>query len=183
MIYIACNFSLYIKGIWILIVCLAIVLIPTSTLFAQIEKTGTDSTYTEKKQTESSLMNLLEQVTLSDQKQNNSHDLDISEVIISSMISKHGNDFLDYFSSSFSWPKTNGSFIILISERPFRINTTQILIQVNDLEVFQNVLQPRTSYLEELAQYAQAITKQYILNYQQIMMELESSDRSGSGIY
>ena len=70
-----------------------------------------------------------------------------------------------------------------VKERTFSLNNTQITIKVNELEVFQNMLQPRTSYLEELAAYAQRVTANYIINYQQIMKELDGDDRSGSGIY
>mgnify|MGYP001385791378 FL=1 len=110
-------------------------------------------------------------------------ELEINELIINSMRSKAGNDFFDHFTSDFEWPETNQSFIIVISEKPFRASTTQVIITVNDLDVFENVLQPRSSYLEDLADYAQLMTTQYILNYQQIMHDLDGEDRSGSGIY
>ena len=115
--------------------------------------------------------------------QSRADQLEIDEIMVNATISKPGNDFFYYYSNSFIWPESSGDFIVEVRERPFRLNNTQITIKVNDLEVFQNMLQPRISYLEELAAYAQQITVSYIINYQQIMKELDGDDRSGSGIY
>jgi curli production assembly/transport component CsgE len=109
--------------------------------------------------------------------------LEIDELIVNATFSKPGNDFFYYYSNSFVWPEASGDFIVQVSEKPFRLTNTQITIKVNDLEVFQNMLQPRTSYLEELATYAQQVTANYIINYQQIMKELDGDDRTGSGIF
>ena len=98
-------------------------------------------------------------------------------------ITKTGSDFFNNYTSGFEWPDVAGGFIVEISERPFRLTNTQVTIKVNDLEVFQNMLQPRASYLEELAAYARQVTLNYIVNYQQIMKELDGDDRAGSGIF
>jgi curli production assembly/transport component CsgE len=108
---------------------------------------------------------------------------EIDQLIVNSVISKPGNDFFYYFTLDFEWPVHEGTFIVTVTERPFRTTTTQIIITVNDLEVFNSFLQPRSSYLEDLADEAQAITANYISNYQRIMRELEDEDRSGTGIY
>ena len=163
---------------------LTIALLSSALALGQEDTTEIDSAQLRKEQTETFLRNLVEEATAKVQKtQNSFEDLEIDELIVNSVISKPGNDFFDYFTAGFSWPEIEGNFIILISEKPFRTNLTQILIEVNDLPVFQNVLQPRASYLEELAQYAQEITTTYLLNYQQIILELDGNDRSGSGIY
>ena len=130
------------------------------------------------------LQNLITEIKSTIEKSNNQfEELEIDELIVNAMVSKAGNDFFDYFTADFEWPESQQNFIIVISEKPFRASTTQLIITVNDLEVFQNVLQPRGSYLEELADYAQIVTTQYIVNYQQIMHDLDGADRSGTGIY
>jgi curli production assembly/transport component CsgE len=155
---------------------------PTTSIFGQADTLKTDSTQRQK--TERFLEKLIEDATETAQSMISSYDqLEIDELIVNATISKPGNDFFYYFSNSFVWPEAAGDFIVQISERPFRLNSTQITIKVNELEVFQNMLQPRTSYLEELAVYAQRVTVNYIVNYQQIMKELDGDDRTGSGIY
>ncbi|MEP1095191.1 MAG: CsgE family curli-type amyloid fiber assembly protein [Cyclobacteriaceae bacterium] len=167
-----------------LLIYLLLILFSCSLALGQQDTTRIDSTNIQKRQTETYLRNLLEEsIAKVHNTQEDFTDIEISELIISSMISKSGSDFFDYFTTGFSWPSVEGSYIILVSEKPFRTSTTQIQIKVNDLEVFQNVLQPRASYLEELASYARTITVKYILNYQQIMRDLDGYDRSGSGIY
>jgi curli production assembly/transport component CsgE len=163
---------------------LAFIILSNSIVLGQNDTSKVDSTQIIKKQTETHLQNVLEEaITTLQNQQNHFDDLEISELIVNSVISKPGNDFFDYFTAAFSWPEVEGDFIILISEKPSRTNTTQIVVMVNDLVVYQNFLQPRASYLQEHAEYAQEMTINYILNYQQIMRDLEGDDRSGSGIY
>ena len=155
---------------------------PTISIFGQADTLKTDST--QRENTERFLEKLIEDATETAQSMLSRYDqLEIDELIVNSTISKPGNDFFYYFSNSFVWPEASGDFIVQVSERPFRLSSTQITIKVNELEVFQNMLQPRTSYLEELAAYAQRVTVNYIVNYQQIMKELDGDDRTGSGIY
>lgn len=155
---------------------------PTTSIFGQADTLKTDST--QRENTERFLEKLIEDATETAQSMLSRYDqLEIDELIVNSTISKPGNDFFYYFSNSFVWPEASGDFIVQVSERPFRLSSTQITIKVNELEVFQNMLQPRTSYLEELAAYAQRVTVNYIVNYQQIMKELDGDDRTGSGIY
>ena len=138
----------------------------------------------QKERVEQYLQKLLDEATITAQKMLYNYDqLEIDELMVNATFSKAGNDFFYYYSNSFIWPEAAGDFIVEVTERPFRLSNTQITIKVNDLEVFKNMLQPRTSYLEELAIYAQQVTANYIINYQQIMRELDGDDRTGSGIY
>jgi curli production assembly/transport component CsgE len=161
---------------------IALFIFTSNTLFGQADTTKVDSLQKEK--VERYLEKLIEDATETAKSMINNYDqLEIDELIVDATISKPGNDFFYYYSNSFVWPEAAGDFIVQVTEKPFRLNSTQISIKVNDLEVFQNMLQPRTSYLEELASYAQQVTVNYIVNYQQIMKELDGDDRSGSGIY
>jgi curli production assembly/transport component CsgE len=110
-------------------------------------------------------------------------DLEIDEILVNETLSKPGNDFFDMFYNAFVWPDVPGDYIVTISERPFRLTTTLVEIRVNDLEVFSNFLQPRSSFLEELVNYATEVTRQYIINYNAIIQELGGEDMGGTGIY
>jgi curli production assembly/transport component CsgE len=161
---------------------IALFIFTSTALFGQTDTTKVDSLQKEK--VERYLEKLIKDATETAKSTINNYDqLEIDELIVNATISKPGNDFFYYYSNSFVWPEAAGDFIVQVTEKPFRLNNTQISIKVNDLEVFQNMLQPRTSYLEELAIYAQQVTVNYIVNYQQIMKELDGDDRSGSGIY
>lgn len=163
-----------IRKLW-LIPILLIIAIPG---FCQTDSIANDSLA--RLRTEAYLKSLLDR-TVSEQK--STDELEINEIIVNEMISKHGNDFFDHFTAGFEWPEVEGNYIIIISERPFRTGITQVRIKVNELEVFESFLQPRNSFLEELAGYTRILTVQYIMNYHQIYLELEGKDRRGTGIY
>ena len=153
-----------------------------TSLFGQADTVKVDSLQKEK--VEKYLQKLIEEATETAKEIIYNYDqLEIDELIVNATFSKPGNDFFYFYSNGFVWPQVSGDFIVQVTERPFRLNNTQITIKVNELEVFQNMLQPRTSYLEELAKYAQQVTANYIINYQQIMKELDGDDRTGSGIF
>ena len=150
----------------------------------RLQSEKSDSIKAKDRQVEAYLEKLIQEATDKAQKQDANYDmLEIDELIVDATITKPGSDFFYYFSTSFQWPEAPGDFIVEVSERPFRLNNTQVTIKVNDLEVFQNMLQPRATFIEELATYAQQLTQNYIVNYAQIMKELDGDDRSGSGIY
>ena len=164
------------------LIYIALFIISTTSLFGQADSVKVDSL--QKVKVERYLKKLIEDATETAKEIVYNYDqLEIDELIVNATFSKPGNDFFYYYSNSFVWPDASGDFIVQVTERPFRLNNTQITIKVNELEVFQNMLQPRTSYLEELAAYAQRVTANYIVNYQQIMKELDGEDRTGSGIF
>lgn len=164
------------------ILYITLLIFSSTSLFGQVDTVRTDSV--QRKKVEKYLEKLIEDATETAKEIVYNYDqLEIDELIVNATFSKPGNDFFYYYSNSFIWPEASGDFIVQVSEKPFRLTNTQITIKVNDLEVFQNMLQPRTSYLEELAAYAQQVTANYIINYQQIMKELDGDDRTGSGIF
>jgi curli production assembly/transport component CsgE len=110
--------------------------------------------------------------------------IEIDRLIVDETISKPGYDFMDMFFSQWTWPTlTNGAFIIVVSERPFRGITSQIQISVNDMVVFSGFLQSRAEYLELLVADALEQTTAHLLNYETIMKELIGLDMIGTGIY
>ena len=110
--------------------------------------------------------------------------IEIDKLIVDETISKAGLDFLELFLASWTWPQnTNGSFQMVVTEKPFRGISTQVVITLNDLIVFESFLQTRFDVLESLAQQAVEQTSAYLMNYESIMRQLEGDDTAGNGIY
>ncbi len=111
-------------------------------------------------------------------------DNEIDRLIVDETISKAGHDFLELFFARWTWPDlSNGSFMMVVEERPFRGISTQVVISVNDLVVFESFLQARYEYLEYLAETAIEQTTSYLNNYELIVRQLEGIDMKGTGIY
>jgi curli production assembly/transport component CsgE len=96
---------------------------------------------------------------------------------------KTGKDFYDLFYSSWEAPKEAKNYTITVSEKPFRLTTTLIVVSINDNTVYQAILQPRQDIVEGLSADAISITQSYLANYEEIMKELNGEDMSGSGIF
>ncbi|MBL6448088.1 hypothetical protein JMN32_17350 [Fulvivirga sp. 29W222] len=110
--------------------------------------------------------------------------IEIDKLIVDETISKAGHEFMEIFFSLWNWPHvSNGSFMMVVKERPFRGISTTITITINDLTVFESFLQTRYDVLESLAKMAVKQTYGYLINYDNIMKQLEGEDMQGSGIY
>lgn len=110
--------------------------------------------------------------------------VEIDRLVVDETISKAGHEFVELFLILWNWPQNlKESFLMVIAERPFRGTSTQIVITVNDLVVFESFLQTRYDFLEYLAELANEQTSGYLINYENIMRQLEGDDLSGNGIY
>jgi len=110
--------------------------------------------------------------------------IEIDRLIMDETISKAGYDFIDLFNTLWSWPEPlTGSFIMIITERPYRGISTQLVISINDLVVFESFLQSRYDFLESLAEMAVEQATAYLFNYEEIRKQLEGDDTKGTGIY
>ncbi len=110
--------------------------------------------------------------------------IEIDQLIVDETISKAGYDFQELFFTLWSWPPAlEESFILVVTERPYRGISTQIIISVNDQIVFESFLQPRYEVLEALAQSAIEQASGYLINYAAIQQQLGSDDTRGTGIY
>ncbi len=110
--------------------------------------------------------------------------IEIDRLIIDETISKAGYDFFELFNSYWTWPEpSKESFILVIAERPYRGISTQVIISVNELIVFESFLQTRYDFLEYLAGLAAEQTIGYIINYEDIIKQLEGADAQGNGIF
>ena len=129
-----------------------------------------------------SLKKLLEQVV---KQPGNSGDLEIEidGLLVDDTKTKTGKDFYDLFYGSWEAPKEAKNFTITISEKPFRLSSTLIVVSINDTPVYQSVLQPRQDIVEGLSQDAISTTQSYLANYEEIMKQLNGDDMAGSGIF
>ncbi len=114
---------------------------------------------------------------------NNDTEIGIDGLLVDDTRTRMGKDFYDLFYTNWEAPPKAKDFTITISERPFRITTTMVLISINENTVFQQILQPRQEIIEALALDAVAITRDYLTNYEEIMRQLNGEDMEGSGIY
>ena len=110
--------------------------------------------------------------------------IEIDRLIVDETLSKAGYDFLELFQTKWTWPLTlKEPFLMIVSERPFRGISTQLVISLNDLVVFESFLQTRYDVLESLADAAVEQALAYLLNYESIMAQIDSEELIEGEIY
>jgi curli production assembly/transport component CsgE len=129
-----------------------------------------------------SLKKLLDQVVKQPDKSGDL-EIEIDGLLVDDTKTKTGKDFYDLFYGSWEAPKEAKNFTITISEKPFRLSSTLIVVSINDTPVYQSVLQPRQDIVEGLSQDAISTTQSYLANYEEIMKQLNGDDMAGSGIF
>ncbi len=110
-------------------------------------------------------------------------DIEIGSLIVDETQTKLGHDFYDQFFSNWPSPEGNTNYTIIISEKPIPGTGTQVTVTLNDLNIYQRILQPRFDVIEASAIEAVNITFQFLQNYEAIVKELEGEDLKGTGIY
>jgi len=121
--------------------------------------------------------------TESDSEAENALALEIDGLIVDETRTKAGRDFYEIFYAQWVPPPGAQDFNILIREKPGRLRTTIVEIELNELTVFQANLQPRYDIIVQLANAALQRTQAYLANYEQIQQQLGGDDMQGSGIY
>lgn len=173
-------------GFRLLVICFFIF---TSTLVrGQVQSTSesqkSDTTQVTKSNTPEFLKSLVEEVKNQNSvKKSSDVVLEIDGLLIDDTKTKGGRDFYDLFFRDWVAPPDAKNYSIFIVERPFRLNQTTIEISINEILVFQAFLQPRVDYIEELALQSIGITQQYLVQYEQLVRELDGEERRGSGIF
>lgn len=155
-------------------------------VIAQTDSMMVDTILIQRKiqQAPESLQKLMKEITEEASKGvNNDADLEIDGLLFDETRTKSGKDFYDFFYTGWEAPVNAHNYSIFISEKPYRLTTTMIEISINETLVYQSFLQPRSEYIEMLAEQAVAQTQMYLQNYEEIVRQLDGDDRSGSGIY
>jgi curli production assembly/transport component CsgE len=109
--------------------------------------------------------------------------IEIDGLLVDDSKTRAGKEFYDLFYNGFVAPQNARNYTITVSEKPFRLNTTQIVVMINDNPVYQNILQPRQEIIETMCEEAIATTQEYLTYYEDIMKQLNGEDMTGSGIY
>ena len=110
-------------------------------------------------------------------------ELELDGMLSDETKTKSGKDFYDLFYSLWEAPPEARNFLIFITEKPYRLTTTQIEVRINEIIVFISFLQPRADIVEQLAEQAVAQTQMYLANYEEVMRQLEGDDQAGTRIY
>ena len=110
-------------------------------------------------------------------------EIEIDGLLVDETKTKTGKDFYDLFYNSWVAPKGAKNYTITISEKPFRLISTLIVVSINDTPVYQSILQPRQDIVEKLSENAIATTQNYLANYEEIMKQLNGDDMVGTGIF
>jgi curli production assembly/transport component CsgE len=134
------------------------------------------------KQVPVELMKIVEQATKHSINSDNV-EIEIDGLLVDDTKTKAGKDFYDLFCNTWEAPFQAKSYSITVSEKPFRLSSTLITVSINDILVYQAILQPRQDILEAMTGEAIAITQEYLVNYEEIMKQINGDDLSGSGIY
>lgn len=129
-----------------------------------------------------SLKNLFNQIV---KQANHSEDveIEIDGLLVDDTKTKMGKDFYDLFYGNWEAPPRAKNFTITVSEKPFRLTSTLIVVSINENPVYQAILQPRQDVVEALSFEAISSTQSYLVNYEEIMRQLNGEDMTGSGIY
>lgn len=163
------------------IVYILLFLIPALNGYSQ---TDTLQVKKELKEAPQSLKKLIEEITANEtEKVEEDADIEIDGLLFDETKTKSGRDFYDFFYTGWETPANARNYSIFITEKPYRLTTTMIEISINETLVYQSFLQPRSDYIEMLAEQAVAQTQMYLQNYEEIVRQLDGDDRSGSGIY
>ena len=113
----------------------------------------------------------------------NEVEIELDGLLVDDTKTKAGKDFYDLFYGSWEAPAGAKNYTITVSEKPFRLTSTQIVVSINDNPVYQSILQPRQDIIEALSADAISNTQSYLANYEEIMKQLNGDDMEGSGIF
>lgn len=68
-------------------------------------------------------------------------------------------------------------------EQPAMGNSTRIIMSVDNIPIWTQLLQPKASVIEMLSEYAVLVLTDYLTNYQEYIQELNNEDSKGTGVY
>lgn len=110
-------------------------------------------------------------------------EMEIDGLVVDETRTKIGRDFYDMFFSIWLAPQKAKNYIITIKEMVLPGLATQIIVTVNDNEVFKQRVQPRYEVLKQMTEYANKMAVRYLNNYEKMKAQLDGEDQQGSGIF
>ena len=109
--------------------------------------------------------------------------LELDGLVINETRTRIGQDFYDYFYTLWEAPAKIADYTVYIEEKPIGIVGSWVSIKVNDTYIYRNRHTPRREELENSAEQAVALVRQYLLQREENDRELTGRDMSGTGIY
>ncbi|PCH71202.1 MAG: hypothetical protein COC06_02115 [Bacteroidales bacterium] len=109
--------------------------------------------------------------------------MEIDGLVMDETMTKVGRDFYDMFFSIWVAPQKAKNYTITVKEMVLPGLATQIIILVNETEIFKQRVQPRYEVLEQMSQYANQKAMQYLNNYEKMKAQLEDEDQQGTGLF
>ncbi len=107
-------------------------------------------------------------------------------LIIDETRTRLGRDFYDHFYTGWQTeaPPGIGDYFIRIEEQPFRGLSTVIKVYLDDTVIFQQILQPRANYIEDLVGFVVSRMQRAVKQLAELRKDFsEEGDQSGTGIY
>lgn len=108
---------------------------------------------------------------------------EINGLVVDETITKVGRDFYEVFYRQWDAPLSEMSYTIFIKELPMPGRGSQVVIWMDDTEIFSQPVQPRYDVVEAVAEYAVGLVTHYVSNYEQLSRQLGNEDQRGSGIF
>ena len=108
---------------------------------------------------------------------------DLNGLVVDETITKVGRDFYEVFYRQWEAPASEMSYTIFIKELPAPGRGSQVLVYMDDTELFNQAVQPRYEVIEELAAYSVQLVTHYVANYESMSQQLGNEDQQGSGIF
>jgi curli production assembly/transport component CsgE len=107
--------------------------------------------------------------------------LDINGLVFEETMTKIGYEFYEYFSLLWETPKIKPiDYNILITEKASPIWGSWIKVVIDERVIWEMILSPRSSEVEDAVTEALQTTKEYLDNYE--LYQFETIDLQGSGI-
>ena len=108
---------------------------------------------------------------------------EINGLVVDETLTKAGRDFYEVFYRQWQAPASQMSYTIFIKELPLLGRGSQVMVYLDDTELFTQPLQPRYEVIEAVAQYAVSLVTDYVQHYESLSQQLGNQDQQGSGIF
>jgi curli production assembly/transport component CsgE len=109
--------------------------------------------------------------------------IEIDGLVINQSISRIGNDFYDEFYAAWIPEDDIRRYNLVISEKPMPNSGSLIQITVDDNVVFERMMRPRSSDMDEIIAGAVGQVAGYLKQYEDIKAQLGGDDMEGDGIH
>ncbi len=144
---------------------------------------GIRTTYSQDSTSIQILKNISTDTLITDSNMLANKDIELEGMIIDQTQSKLGRDFFELFNTNWIPPEQTETYTITVGEKVLPGLVTQIIININGDDIYQNFIKPRYENIVDDAAEAINIASTYLQNYKTIQAEIQGSDLKGTGIF